>query len=182
MATQKTLLTAEELLRLPDNGLRQELLDGVLVEMSPPGGTHGRVSSNVVLALRVWADSRHLGNVLTEVGVILRRDPDRVRAPDVCFIAQERIPHDGVPAGYLGFVPDLIVEVVSPWDRPREIHEKAEEWLRAGAALVWVLDPDRRAVHVYRTGAAVRALAEADTLNAEPALPGFSVSVSDLFA
>jgi Uma2 family endonuclease len=182
VTTQKALLTAEELLKLPDNGQRQELLDGVLVEMPLRGWMHALVSGNVSYALYSWADSRHLGKVLIGVGVILRRNPDRVRAPDGCFIAQERLPLGGIPARYLDIVPDLIVEVVSPWDRPREIREKAEEWVRAGAQVVWVVHSDQRSVDVYRANSAVESRTKTDVLDAEPVLPGFAFAVGDLFA
>lgn len=182
MTTQETLLTADELLKLPDDRQRRELLDGVLVEMSPPGGRHGLASGNVLYALRTWAVGRRMGTVLTEVGVILRRDPDRVCAPDVCFLSRDRMPAVLIPAGYLEIVPDLIVEVVSPTDRPREVREKAEEWVRAGAGLAWVVDPERGTVEVYRAGVASETRTATDMLDAEPVLLGFAVAAGDLFA
>lgn len=182
MTTQKTLLTADDLLRLPDDGWRYELLDGVLVKMSPPGARHGGVGGNVYYALRSFVTTRGLGIVLLDVGIILRHNPDRVRAPDVCFISRERVPTGGIPSGYLEFVPDLIVEVVSPFDRRGEVRRKVEEWLRSGARLVWVVDPERRSVAVYRPGQPAQTLTEGDTLDAAPVLPDFSTAARDFFA
>lgn len=181
MAKQKTLVTAEELLRMPDDGRCYELLDGVLVEMSPPGERHGAVTGNVYHILRTYVDAHGLGRVLTEIGIFLRHNPDRVRAPDVCFIAGDRIPAGVAPPGFRERVPDLIVEVISPFDRPGEVEQKVAEWLRAGARLVWAVDPEKRTLRVHRGGEGVRTLTEEDMIGGEPVLPGFNVSVRDFF-
>jgi Uma2 family endonuclease len=181
VATAKTCLTAEDLLALPDDGLRHELLDGELVDVAPPGGEHGSVQMNIGVVLIAHVKPRGLGVVLGEVGVILRRDPDRVRAPDVCFIARDRLPQGRVPKGYLELVPDLVVEVVSPSDRAEEVQQKIEEWLRAGARLVWVVYPATRSVAAYRGGAEAHLYAEPGTLDGAPVLPDFACPVAELF-
>ena len=183
MTTAKLLLTAEDLLKLPDDGRFYELLDGELVEMSPPGGAHGKVTLMVGYHLLAHVKANELGEVLAgDPGIILRRNPDRVRAPDVCFIARERLPAGGIPAGYLEVVPDFIVEVVSPGDRAAEVQEKAEEWLRAGARLVWVLYPKTRSILAYQGLASARVYADADTITGAPVLPDFSIGVAELFS
>ncbi len=182
MATQGKLLTAEDLLCMPEDDFRYELLDGVLVKMSPPGALHGSVGGNAHALLWLYLRQHPIGRVFDEVGVILRRNPDRVRAPDVSFLAAERIPAGGIPRGYLEVVPDLVIEVLSPTDRRREVEEKIHEWLQGGARIVWLLDPDRRTVTVYEGGRPPRVLSESETLTAEPVLPGFSVPVGELFA
>jgi Uma2 family endonuclease len=182
MATQKALLTADDLLRMPEDDYRYELLDGVLVKMSPPGNSHGRAQTMIGHLILTYALPRNLGQVFGEVGVILRRNPDRVRAPDVCFIARERIPEGGFGAGLFEIVPDLIVEIVSPSDRRGGIDEKVQEWLRSGARLVWLVRTEPRSVAVYDQRGEARVLDEAGMLTAEPVLPGFSVPVRELFA
>ena len=137
MTSEKTLLTVEDLLRLPVDHRHYELLDGELVEMSPTGGTHGRVIVKLVTLLSTHVEAHDLGEVLAgDPGIILRRHPDRVRAPDVCLIARERVPAGGPPSGYLEIIPDLVVEIVSPNDRAADVQAKIEEWLQAGARLV----------------------------------------------
>ena len=102
MTTEKVLLTAEDLLRLQDDQHRYELLDGELVELSLAGGRHGKVMARITSPLTVFVDTHGLGEVLCgDPGIILRRNPDRVRAPDVCFIARDRVPAGGLPSGYL---------------------------------------------------------------------------------
>lgn len=182
MATEQKLLTAEELLLMPDNDMRTELLDGVLIEMSPPGGVHARVMARLVRILGNYVEEHALGEVLTgDPGVILRRNPDRVRAPDVCFIAKERLPSTGVPDGYLDFVPDLIAEIISPEDRPGAVRQKVAEWLDGGARLVWIVYPNSRRVVAKRHRADERIFHVGEKLDAEPVLAGFSVPVSELF-
>jgi Uma2 family endonuclease len=175
-------MTADELWALPGNGCRRELLDGELVEMPPAGAEHGYVEGNVYYQLQTYVQPLELGRVLVgEPGVILRRGPDRVRAPDVCFIARERIPAEGLPKTFLEFVPDLIVEVVSPGDTAAEVQQKIEEWLQAGARLVWAVYPNTRSVVAYRGLDDIRVYAEGDTLNGVPVLPGFTCPVASLF-
>ncbi|MHB8574784.1 MAG: Uma2 family endonuclease, partial [Dehalococcoidia bacterium] len=91
-------------------------------------------------------------------------------------------PNRRAPLTFAEIVPDLIVEVVSPGDTASEVQQKLEEWVRAGARLVWACYPDTHTIAVLRDLGAVRLLREGDTLDAEPVLPGFSVSVAELFA
>jgi Uma2 family endonuclease len=182
-ATKQKLMTAEELLRLPDNGKMYELLDGVLIEMSPPGAEHGGVMSNVSYALQAHVRANALGTILDgDPGIFLRHNPDRVRAPDVCFIARERMPASEIPRGYLDLVPDLIVEIISPNDTAAEVEQKVEEWLREGARLVWAVYPDTRSVVAYHGLASVRIFTENETLAGEDVLPGFAVPVAEFFS
>lgn len=183
MAIAKALMTAEELLKLPDDGRRYELLDGELVEMAPAGWEHGRVAARAAHRLLGHVEAQQLGEVVSgDPGIILRRNPDRVRAPDVCFVARDRLPREGVLKGYVDIVPDLVVEVISPNDTAAEVQQKIEEWLSAGARLVWAMYPDTRSVVAYRGLADVRVYTESDTLDAAPVLPDFTCPVASLFS
>jgi Uma2 family endonuclease len=119
--------------------------------------------------------------VTAETGFQIAHDPDTVRAPDVAFVRADRVPSGGVEAFFEG-PPDLAVEVISPIDRARDVAAKAQNWLEAGCATVWVVDPKRRTVAVYRSPKEVDTLSSADTLVAADVLPGFCVPVGDLFA
>jgi Uma2 family endonuclease len=180
MATQKTLYTAEDLLRLPDTGKRYELVRGELLEMAPTSFGHGRVTGHAFFRLFTFVQENDLGEVLTgEPGFRLQRNPDTVRAPDIAFVSKDRIPAD--PRGFPDLAPDLVVEVVSPNDTAAELQVKVGEWLRAGTRMVLVMYPDSRLVAVYRSLNDVRVLTEDDVLQGEPVLPGFSCPVRDLF-
>lgn len=182
MTLEKTRLTVEDLWNLPDDGRLYELRRGDLIEMTPPGGLPGFISHRTGYQLGRFLEGRDLGCVLVgDPGVILKRDPDTVRGPDVCFIARDRIPAGGIPTGYLDFVPDLIIEVVSPSDRAADVQEKVEEWLGAGARLVWVLYPSTQSVVAYHGLAEARLYRVEDVIDGEPVLPGFTCRVSSLF-
>ena len=176
------LLTADDLLRLDAEGVRGELIRGELSETMPTGREHGEIVVNLSAELRNFVKPRKLG-VLTasDSGVLLERDPDTVREPDVAFFSAERIPLDADIPGYAEAVPDLVVEIVSPGDSRTAVNDKALMWLRYGARLVWVVRPDARAVDIHREGSPVIALGESDALDGMDVLPGFSCAVRDIF-
>jgi Uma2 family endonuclease len=175
-------LTAEELWRLPDDGLRHELIDGELTTMAPSASEHGLVAGNEYGSLFVHLQSRNVGRVFAaETGFLLARDPDLVRAPDMAFVRSERAEAVGRVRGYWPSAPDLAVEVVSPNDRPGEVAEKVRTWLAHGARLVLVVYPDERRVRVHLPGHAPRERSEADTLDSSAAVPGWAVPVRVFF-
>ena len=183
MTTQKTLITAEQLLAMPTGmGKRYELIAGELITMAPSGWQHGISSGAVARTLAVFIHDHNLGLFLgAETGFRLRRDPDTVRAPDAAFVRAARFPSGSNPAGFVEGAPDLVVEVDSPSDTAAEVQAKTEAWLDAGAELVWLLYPQTRSVTVFKSRSEIRLLSDADTLTGEPVLPGFSVAVADLF-
>lgn len=180
---RKTLFTAEELERLPDNDRRFELVDGKLYEMPPAGARHGDIAMEIGALLRAHVRANRLGRVFAaETGFVLRHDPDTVRTPDAAFVAEERIPAEGPPDSYFDLAPDLAVEVVSPGDRARQIRDKVQDWLRSGTRLVWVIYPSRRTVIVHRARQEQVTLSEGDTLDGGEVVPGFECRVNELFA
>jgi Uma2 family endonuclease len=176
-------MTADELLALPDNGMRRELVAGELHEMPPAGGEHGYVGVRAVYRLAAFLEQHpEIGGGLfaAETGFRLARDPDTVRAPDVAYVRQERLAQARV-RGFPELPPDLVVEVVSPNDTAAEIQQKTDEWLRAGVRLVWVLYPATRTAMTFRSDGAIQLLHADDTIDAEPVLPGFTCRLGDLF-
>jgi Uma2 family endonuclease len=180
MAQTVELLTADDLFKMPSS-LRYELIDGVLIEMSPPGEEHGGVAGNIAGLLFVYAREHRVGRVLTEVGYIVRRNPDTVRAPDVAFVRTERIPGGQLSRRFSQVAPDLIVEVVSPYDTPTEVQTKVHEWIEFGVNLVWVVYPESRTVTIIRSLQERFNLTHEDVLDGGEVLPGFSCRVSELF-
>jgi Uma2 family endonuclease len=173
-------VTADELLHvhLPDK--RVELVRGVLVVSEPPGYRHGEVTARLTKALIDHADSHDRGSVLAgDSGFKLASNPDTVRGPDVAFIRRERLPHPS-PVGYAGLAPDLVVEVLSPGDRPGEVLGKVADWLSAGTRLVWVVDPERRVARVYRHDGTETLVTAGDALDGEDVLPGFGCSLESI--
>ena len=178
----KTLFTAEELICLPSDERRLELVKGKLYEMAPAGGRHGLIAGEIFGLLRNHVRSLGLGQVFAaETGFTLQRNPDTVRAPDAAFVAKDRMPQGETPDGYLALAPDLAIEVISPNDRPRAVREKVADWLNAGTRLVWVIYPASRTVTVHRPPSSVEELGGEDTLDGAEVIPGFSCVLGELF-
>ena len=181
MVSTGSITTAEELFEAGDIG-RCELIRGQVVMMTPAGGEHGRMMIKLGALLQTYVAQHRLGIAYAgDPGFVIERNPDTVRAPDIAFIAAERA-REVHTHKFIAGPPDLAVEIVSPDDRRRELVAKARQWLSSGAQTVWVADPMTKTVTVYHAGGEERLLHESDTLTGEPTLPGFSVSVADLFA
>ena len=182
MATKSRLMTAEELLAMPDDGFRYELVRGELVKMPPAGHVHGKRGSRVNYSLSAHVYQNDLGEVyLAETGFHLETDPDHVLAPDASFVRQERVEAAGDGDGYFPGPPDLAIEVISPSDRYTEVEAKVEEWLNAGTRMVVVVNPRNRTIQAH-TPVGVTELTEADTLDGGDVVPGWRLSVADIFA
>jgi Uma2 family endonuclease len=174
-------ITGEELAELPNVG-PCELVEGRIVPMSPTGGEHGRVEGNIFEVVRAFAREHGLGKVLVgEVGIFTRRNPDTVRGADVAFISNEGYGRLGSRTGFLDVAPELVVEVLSPHDSAAGLTQKLREYFQAGVRLVWVADPEAKAILAYRSVTDVREFRESDVLPGDDVLPGFTVGVARLF-
>ena len=177
-----TPVTADQLLRMPDDGYRYELLAGELKKMGPAGWEHGIVGSRLHGRLAHHVQQKSLGAVFAaETGFLLARDPDTVRAPDIAFVRKDHLPATGPEEAFWPGAPDLAVEIVSPGDTVGEIDEKAKAWLSAGTDMVWVVNPRWRTVTVYRSTTDIRTLTENDELTGQETVPGFRCRVADIF-
>jgi Uma2 family endonuclease len=149
--------------------------------MPPAGGEHGFTTNKVSVIVSNFVAREALGFVFAaETGYLIERDPGTVRAPDCSFVRAGRLTRP-FPRGFLPLAPDLVVETLSPDDRPGKVQEKVGQWLASGVRLLWVLDPPRQEVTVHRPGVPPKVLSAADLLDGEDVLPGFRVRVSDLF-
>lgn len=187
MAVQERVYTAADLWALshhPDYAdMRLELSEGVLKIVSPAGGEHGNLALRIGARLHLFVEEARLGyTTAAETGYILSTRPDgrdTVRAPDVGFVAAERLP-DGLPQGFVPCAPDLAVEIVSPNDTADEIHAKVQDFLQAGTRLLWVVYPRTRTVDVH-TPQGAHTLTLTDTLDGGDVLPGFTLPLRELF-
>jgi len=183
MSATTQLFTAEQLLHMPDDGYRYELVEGVLIKMSPAGFDHGDVALTIGGLLWQYVRANKLGRVLAaETGFKLASDPDTVLAPDAAFIRQEEIDRVGRTKKFWPGAPDLAVEVMSPEDTLRKTEEKAKAWLAHGARMVWVVNPKQRTVSVYRPGKDVAVLTDTDALEGHEVVPGFRCDVKEIFS
>jgi Uma2 family endonuclease len=183
MNTITQLTTAEDLLRIPDDDFRYELVKGELIRMPPAGSAHGNAAMKLGWRLAQRVETGRLGVVFAaETGFKLASDPDTVRGIDIAFVSQRRVEEAGDVQGYWPGAPDLAVEVVSPGDTYTEVEEKVEDYLQAGSKAVWVVNPQRRTIAVYRSLSDVVILTERDILDAGEVVPGFRCRVNEIFA
>lgn len=181
MSVTQRLMTADELLRMPADGFRYELVQGELRRMSPAGYQHGRIVMNVATPLDQFVRTHRLGTVCAaETGFLLHENPDTVRAADVAFIRRERTLNAQDVTGYWPGAPDLVVEVVSPHDLYADLDEKVTDWLDAGTRMVVVVNLRKRTVTVYQASA-YAILHEDDTLDGGEVVPGWRLSVAAIF-
>ena len=183
MTTAKKLLTADDLLAMPDDGKRYELIRGDLIEMPPASHEHGRVTARFGRRIGNFVEERDLGHeIAAETGVNIERNPDTMRAPDYGFISYERMAEPPPPRGYADVVPDLVLEVVSPDDRQPDIDAKTQMWLDAGVRLALVAYPEAQEVYAHHDNGLTVRYGIGDTVIGDPVLPGFTCPVADIFA
>jgi Uma2 family endonuclease len=177
------VVTAAELMAMPDDGYRYELVEGELRRMSPASHQHGRIILNLSAPLHQFVRTHQLGVVYAaETGFLLARDPDTVRAPDVGFVQQARVNAAQPDTGYFPGAPDLAAEVISPNDLYTEVEEKVIAWLEAGTQMVLVVNPRKRVVTVYRSLTTITVLTEVDQLDGADVVPGWTLPVEEIFA
>ena len=180
MTTKPKLMTAEELLLLPDGDMKRELVRGVLIEEMPPGDEHGALVAHIAWLFTSYCYENDYGQMRAgDSGFVLERDPDTVRGPDLAWVAPERL---AAPVrGYAELAPDLVVEVRSPSDSQRHMAERAMMWLSHGVRMALVADPGPVTLTVYRPGEPPQVLGELDTFDGGDVLPGFTAPVWSFF-
>ena len=169
--------TEEDLLNTPDDGI-YELVDGE-IRMSPGGCRHAVTSMALagVLAPYVW--ERRLGHVFGP-NTGHRLPSGNVRCPDVSFIGIDRLPDESLSDDFVNLAADLMVEIVSPRDRPRHVLDKVGEYLEAGVRLVWVVDPQKASAVVYRSLTDVRKIGIDGYLEGGEVVPGFRCRLREI--
>ena len=172
------LMTAEELFDLPD-GYRYELVKGELLTMSPSGAKHGAVTMKLSVLLATHIMTHQLGVAFAETGFKLEHDPDTVLAPDIGFIRKERV--GSLPNGFLEIAPDLAVEVITTTTTRRKAERKAAQWPSFGVQSVWLVNCQNRTVEVVSADGSRVLFSDADELADDAIVPGFRISVSQIF-
>jgi Uma2 family endonuclease len=183
MATTTRRLTFEDLELIPEEqeGDRHELIDGELVVTPVPVMKHQIVSMNLIRHL-----DRHI--VTGELGMVfhpptgIRFTPDNLLVPDICFVAQDRLHVIGPKT--IDAAPDLVVEILSPGTRRRDLETKQALYARFGVQEYWVVDPDAETVTVLAlVGDRYEPVPPGDHgVIASRVLPEFTLAVNDVFA
>ena len=176
------LWTAEDLLDFQNPPWQHELVQGVLYRMPPTGDEHGYVTGNFFGWLFQHVKTNQLGELFAaETGYVVQTNPDSVIAPDCSYIAKDRWSTSQITGKYLRTAPDLVAEIVSPNDRPREVQEKVERWLQFGVRAVVVIDPKSQTVTVHQS-LDQKTIYELDnTIDLNFVVPGFSLPMRQLF-
>jgi len=180
------LMTAEEFFNSP-YAESCELVRGKVVPkggkfelIMPTGAKHGAVTDELETRLSNFVRENKLGRVFAaETGFILAKGT--VRGIDISFVGKEKIAQFGIPDNFFPAAPDLAVEVISPGNTSDEIQSKIEEYLSAGAKLVWIVYPKQKMIHVHRQSNLIKVLREFDELDGEDVLPNFKCKLSEIF-
>ncbi|WP_152050372.1 Uma2 family endonuclease [Tautonia marina] len=181
--TKPSLITAEQFMQMDLGDGLHELVRGEILDVPPAGQRHGRICFKTAMILERFGIETGHGYVATnDVAVQTERSPDSVRGADVCYFTHARLPESKIVEGIPPVVPDLVVEVYSPSDRPGKLGEKISEYLNAGVPMVWVLYPERRTLRIDRAADPVpMVLGPDDTVEKLPELPGFRCDVAEFF-
>lgn len=179
-------LTASDLEAFPaelsSGPVDYELDNGRLVLiMSPPGFGHGSLQARLSGYLLAMGELKGHGRVISDTGLILWRNPDRLVSPDVAFVAARSLPVQQSKEGYLESIPQLVIEIRSKGDSARFISRKVEHYLKAGVEVVWVVDPSAKTVTIHTPTAAPIIRGASDTLELTDLIPGFALAVTDIF-
>lgn len=181
-ATSTTRMTPDDLLRMPDDGWRYELIDGELHRRSANGLTEGGVAATLLYRLSTAVRAGGFGVAWPSVGYVLTEDPPTVLGPSVSVLRADRVPPRELWSGYARVPPDHAVDVVVPSDSYGEIARKVRIYLQAGVRLVWIVDPLSRTVTVHHPDRTARMLVEGEALDGEDVVPGFALPVAEVFA
>lgn len=188
------ILTVDELMALPEDRWRYELVAGRLVKRLPTDVLHDMIEHVLVAAIRTYVRSSGAGGiVLAETGTLVSADgdPATVFVPALGYVRAERLPADGAASEppSVRLVPDLVGEIATPGAQRAETVERVHVWLSAGAQVVWIVWPARRQVDIWRPGPDAAAptpevvtCSMHETITGDPALPGFTYPVAHLFS
>jgi Uma2 family endonuclease len=180
--TSIALMTAEELLQLPDDDLRHELINGELITMPLPKLPHGRAATHLGVPLAQFVLENDLGEVyIGDIGYQVTWNPDTVIAPDVTFVSKQRLEEEGEIEGYGQGPPDLAVEVFSPGYRPGKVSKRISRLFSFGTKQVWVVNLKHRTVAVHRSESDITTFSGSDYLEAPDLFPGFRISLDKIF-
>jgi|SRR5579884_832575 len=180
MATATHLLTYEDLRDTPEDLNRYEIVNGSLVASPAPPPVHALISIALVRLLGGWVWPRNLGTMLT-APVDVRLAPHQIFEPDLLFIRRERLGIIG--EALIEGAPDLVVEILSPSSRGRDLGEKAEIYAEGGVPEYWIVDPDARGITLFALRAGrYEPLPEVDGAIASAVLPGLVVVPAAIFA
>jgi Uma2 family endonuclease len=175
------LMTLARFLELPETKPALEFIDGKVIPKMSPKRRHSMIQIKLGARLDRFLEQNPLGVVFTELRCTYGGDSF---VPDLCFIASGRTPRDesGNFVEDITFAPDLAIEILSESQTIAKLTAKFELALNQGLRLGWLIDPARKTVRVFRPGREMFILEVGARLLGEDVLPGFDISLDDMFA
>jgi len=173
---QKQIPTDQELMNLPKDGFKRELLNGEIV-MSPAGSAHGRLIMRFAYLLSNHVYEHALGEIYDGQTGFRMKSRD-VLSPDISFVAGKRA---ATNERFFEGAPDLAIEFLSPRESKKRMAQKVGQYLENGTRLAWVMDPKTKTLTIHRPGKPPVTLTEGDELPGEEVVPGFIVPVHRIF-
>lgn len=181
MVIERQLYTADDIWQMGDDA-HLEVIRGEVREMSAAGGRHGGIGGRFGGHLFQYGQEVEPGEVFTsETGILVSTSPITLLVPDLIFIKRVNLPNGIVPVRYFEIPPDVVLEILSPSQRFADLIEKAALVLKFGVPLVWLVDPERRAITALTGDGLVRVYHPGEVLDGGDTLQGFSVPVDRLF-
>jgi Uma2 family endonuclease len=171
-----TLLSLTDFTHLPDEPGKQELSNGELIVMPPPKFVHQKLSRRIYNALHAHLEKTGAGEVWAEAGFQL--GPTTIRQPDVAVVLDHRRAADDE---WLRGAPDIAIEVLSPANSAEDIELKISQYLASGSRSVWIVSSKAKQIRIYRSDGTHEVLGESQVLTGETIIPGFTLSLKDLF-
>jgi Uma2 family endonuclease len=177
---KKRVWTDADLESLPKDGHKYELLDGHLI-MSPVHANHGTICARLCALLFNFVQRHKLGEVY-DSSTGFRLSEELLLSPDVSFVSRARLKKILIaPDKFLHGAPDLGVEVLSPSDRMRQVHQKLDHYFEHGTRLVWLVNWKTEQVHIYTPDSIAALTRPHDVLSGGTVLPGFKCRLSRIF-
>jgi Uma2 family endonuclease len=172
------LYAADDLLAIANSAQDFELIEGELIPTAPTDYEQGSLQVRISSLVYDHARANDLGEVVTEAGFILGRNPDTVLAPDVAFVPIAKVPKQR--ADFAELAPDLVVESISLGNSPAEIERKLVIYLQAGVRAVWIVYPRARQVVAHGPDLPPKRCGESDSVDGGDVLPGLSIPVAEI--
>lgn len=155
-----------------------ELEGGKISVMGPSDIISSEIGVRLIASLYAWIEPRRLGRIFDSAGGFIL--PDRnLKAPDVSFVKAQRLRRS--VRYFAEMVPDLAVEIKSQSDRIPPLKKKLETYLKLGAKVAILIDPDEETVTLYRPAGEPVQLTNDDILTIPELFPGWEISVSKLW-
>jgi Uma2 family endonuclease len=186
MPSEPRILTADDVLDLPvpDDAIGYEFVDGQPVLVMPASPIHGRLAGHLYRRLYDYVVEHGLpGWVCYDCGYVLGlpHDRERMRGPDVSYVAQENVDAHANPERLFRCVPELAVEVDVSSGRKAGGQQRILDYIEAGIPLIWAIDSRSRSAMIYHADGSARLLREDDVLDGENVVPGFRLALAELF-